>query len=248
MANRYGGKRIVTIFMLIPSLCTLLTPLLLRTNPYLVLPVRIIMGLCSGVVLPAWYDLIGIWVPPFERSRFTAFCWIGQVFGTILAYSTSGLLCAHTPDNGWPSIFYVHGSVTLLFVLCWQFLVADRPTKHRRISQAELSYIAKFVSAKTKEESRDIPWRAILTARPVLAIYICHICDAWTFFTLLICLPMFLKDVLKLDVQKNGLYSSIPYVAFAISLFVCGNIADFLIAKRFFTTTAVRRIFQIFGK
>ena len=44
------------------------------------------------------------------------------------------------------------GSVTLLFVLCWQFLVADRPTKHRRISQAELSYIAKFVSAKTKEE------------------------------------------------------------------------------------------------
>ena len=35
----------------------------------------------------------------------------GQVFGAIVAYSTSGLLCAHAPDNGWPSIFYIHGKL-----------------------------------------------------------------------------------------------------------------------------------------
>ena len=33
----------------------------------------------------------------------------GQVSGAILAYSTSGVLCANAPDNGWPFIFYVHG-------------------------------------------------------------------------------------------------------------------------------------------
>jgi len=29
--------------------------------------------------------------------------------GTIIAYSSSGLLCVHGFGNGWDSIFYVHG-------------------------------------------------------------------------------------------------------------------------------------------
>ena len=54
------------------------------------------------------------------------------------------------------AIVFVHsipqGSVTLSYVLLWQVLIANRPTKHRRISQAELTYIARFVSPKTKQE------------------------------------------------------------------------------------------------
>ena len=41
----------------------------------------------------------------------------GQVSGAILAYATSGVLCAHAPDNGWPFIFYVHGK-DFVIVVC----------------------------------------------------------------------------------------------------------------------------------
>ena len=41
-----------------------------------------------------------------------------------------------------------------MFIVGWQLIVADRPVKHRRISEAELSYINKFISNKTKEEVR----------------------------------------------------------------------------------------------
>ena len=41
-----------------------------------------------------------------------------------------------------------------MFIVGWQLIVADRPVKHRRISEAELSYINKFILNKTKEEVR----------------------------------------------------------------------------------------------
>ena len=31
-------------------------------------------------MMPAFYDLVGVWVPPFERSRFTSFMWIGNKY------------------------------------------------------------------------------------------------------------------------------------------------------------------------
>ena len=33
----------------------------------------------------------------------------GQTVGSVLGITTSGLLCAHGFDNGWGSIFYLHG-------------------------------------------------------------------------------------------------------------------------------------------
>ena len=47
MANRFGGKRLVTIPMLVSAVFTLLTPVLIRWNPYIVLVVRLLMGICS---------------------------------------------------------------------------------------------------------------------------------------------------------------------------------------------------------
>ena len=47
MANRFGGKRLVTIPMLVSAAFTLLTPVLIRWNPYIILVVRLLMGICS---------------------------------------------------------------------------------------------------------------------------------------------------------------------------------------------------------
>ena len=47
VANRFGGKMVITATLIISCLCTLLTPVLARANGYLVLPLRLIMGLCS---------------------------------------------------------------------------------------------------------------------------------------------------------------------------------------------------------
>ena len=35
----------------------------------------------------------------------------GTTVGAVLTFTTSGLLCAYGFDNGWPSIFYIHGKI-----------------------------------------------------------------------------------------------------------------------------------------
>ena len=55
LAHRFGGKRLVTVTMLMSALLTLLTPVLIRANAYIVLAVRLIMGICSVSGIPSEY-------------------------------------------------------------------------------------------------------------------------------------------------------------------------------------------------
>ena len=62
----------------------------------------------------------------------------------------------------------------------------------------------------------------------VWACVVEHTSSNWAFYTLLTCLPTYLKDVLNFDIKKAGLIASIPYLAQFIVSFSSGLIADFL--------------------
>jgi len=51
----------------------------------------------------------------------------------------TGLLASSV--GGWPSVFYVSGLVTLVWVLAWCLMGASSPAKHKTISSAEKEYI-----------------------------------------------------------------------------------------------------------
>jgi len=40
-----------------------------RVSSYLVIALRAIAGLSTGVVFPAMQNLLGRWAPPYERSK-----------------------------------------------------------------------------------------------------------------------------------------------------------------------------------
>ena len=56
-SDRFGGKTVFLIGMSLLTLTTLLIPVLARTDPYLVLAVRILQGLASGLSYPSLYNL-----------------------------------------------------------------------------------------------------------------------------------------------------------------------------------------------
>jgi len=51
-----------------------------------------------------------------------------------------------------------------------------------------------------KDEST--PWLTIMRSRPVWAIIIAHTCNNWANYTILICMPMYMKEVLKYDIKQ----------------------------------------------
>lgn len=69
---------------------------------------------------------------------------LGGHFGTILALPLVGYLSSS--DIGWPSAFYLFGSLGILWIVIWYFFGASSPAKHKSISSGEKKYIEKALS------------------------------------------------------------------------------------------------------
>ncbi|XP_053397623.1 sialin-like isoform X2 [Mercenaria mercenaria] len=251
LAARFGGKHVIGISMTLSSALTILIPVLARASVHCVVIARALLGLCIGTTSPSICGLIGRWALPTERIRFLGMCWFGQNIGAVIGYSTSGLLCVHGFDNGWASIFYIQGVITLLFVCSWWYVIYNTPQNHPRISAAEKRLILKYVpldiKSKSNKQNNDVPWKNIFSYLPVYIVYIIHLCDTWTYYLLLTCLPLFLKEVLKFDILSNGIFSCLPYLSFMAGIAVAGVCADLIRSWTKVSITTIRKVFQIAG-
>lgn len=81
--------------------------------------------------------------PPFLPSA--------NCLGTIVALPMCGLIIA---EVGWPTVFYVSGSMSLVWVVFWMTLMHDTPEEHPRISPEEREYIVSAVKAGTSARNK----------------------------------------------------------------------------------------------
>ena len=64
---------------------------------------------------------------------------------------TGGLFCEWQGfDGGWPSMFYIGGTMCILFCIVWVFAVYDSPREHPRITERERQYIETSNAVKSK--------------------------------------------------------------------------------------------------
>ncbi|XP_014787307.2 uncharacterized transporter slc-17.2 [Octopus bimaculoides] len=148
LADKYGGKRVLGGSFLSASILTILQPSLSRTSGYYMLVLRILTGIASGVVPPAIHSSFARWFPPQEISLSIGFTFASQILGTVVGLSTSGYLCVYGFDNGWGSIFYVFGGISLLFSCVWFYVVYDNPDVHPTISEEERASLKRTVISK----------------------------------------------------------------------------------------------------
>ena len=78
IAERIGGKWPFGIGMFITAIFSLLTPIAARTGMGALIFVRVVQGLGEGVTNPAMHALLARWVPPLERSKFSAYIYAGK--------------------------------------------------------------------------------------------------------------------------------------------------------------------------
>lgn len=139
------------------------------------------------------------------------------------------------------------------------------------ISEQERRYLEKDigqVSSGTKDS--QIPWRSILTSVSVWAVIVSGVSKSsipvsaptnaqlyyiflqclgdWAYFVAMIDLPKYLNDVLHLDAQSNGIYSSLPYLAYVMVSLISGYVSDRLIASGRLSVTHARKLNVILCK
>ena len=94
-----------------------------------------------------------------------------------------------------------------------------------------------------QRSSTKIPWKLILSKRPVWALILSHFCHNWGTFILLTWMPTYYNQVLGLDLLKSGFYSVLPWITMAIAANIGGWVADAMVTKGV-SITKVRKIMQ----
>ncbi|XP_063221587.1 sialin-like [Bacillus rossius redtenbacheri] len=210
LADRFGGKLVFGLGVLLTGVFTVLSPLAAELHTGLFVAIRILEGLSEGVTFPAIYSMLAHWVPPLDRAKFAAYVYSGSNFGTIVSMPVSGYLCDLDFLDGWPLSFYLFGSLSILWFIAWIFVAYDTPESHPRISCAEKNYIISSIGSVSHKARRKVPWMSILTSLPLWAILVSNCGQSWAFYTQLMDLPTYLKNILHFDVKQNGVLTSLP--------------------------------------
>lgn len=236
LADRFGGKRVLTFGVLWWSFFTMITPLA-RTITGMAF-FRTLMGLGEGVNFPSIQSLSARWIPAHERSRVMGFTLSGISAGNILAFPLATWVMV---TFGWQTVFYLFGLLGIVWCLFWIKQAADRPETHPAISDEELAYIRKH--RPDVQPVKKIPWKQLLSQKPVWALVINHFCNSWAFFMFLTWLPTYLIKAHGFSLKEMGFYAMLPYIAMVIGSNGAGWLADYCITRTG-NITRVRKLFH----
>lgn len=247
MADRFGGKWLFGGSILVSSVICLLSPAAATVHIEVLIMLRVLSGLVEGVMLPSTHALVARWSVPQYRSLVVGAIIVGGDTGVIVGTFMSGFLCDYGFAGGWPSAFYVSGMVGCVWFVGWILLCYSSPSTHPRISTDERKYWETVIGPTDLAVRPSAPWRQIFTSIPVWAVAVALFANNWGYFTLVTCLPLFMHDVLGVNMTRNGAFSAVPFIAFIIVFPLNGLFVDWLRSPTRFSTNAVRKIFCVAG-
>ncbi|XP_073291575.1 sodium-dependent phosphate transport protein 1, chloroplastic-like [Primulina huaijiensis] len=240
-ADTVGGKFVLGFGVVWWSIATMLTPIAANFGLPFLLVVRAFMGVGEGVAMPAMNNILSKWVPVSERSRSLALVYSGMYLGSVTGLSFSPMLIH---KFGWPSVFFSFGSLGAVWFTWWLSQAYSSPLEDPQLSPDEKKLI--LGNSKVIEPVKSIPWKLILTKKPVWALIVSHFCHNWGTFILLTWMPTYYHQVLKFNLTESGLFCVFPWLTMACSANFGGWIADTLVSKGA-SVTNVRKIMQSIG-
>ncbi|XP_041361198.1 sialin-like [Gigantopelta aegis] len=246
-----GGKRLFGLGIMVTSLLTLFTPMAASFSLYALIAVRVLEGAAQGIAFPSMHTLLGKWAPVWERSRLVSFTYAGGQIGTIITLLMTGIICDSSTLGGWPSTFYIFGAAGFLWSIGWMIFIYDCPAQHPRITKEELKYIEDSIgetsSPFNSSKRTPIPWRKIFLCKGLWAIVAAHMAADWGCFTMMTCLPQFMKKILKFDLKQDGIISSLPYMVLFLTNTISGPAADYIRGRGLLSTKATRKLMNSIG-
>ncbi|XP_059052622.1 sialin-like [Achroia grisella] len=246
-AELWGPRKIVFITMLISGILTIFSPQAAKLHYMVLVGVRLIIGLASGILFPALHALVAHWATPVEKGKFVS-ALLGGAIGTVVTWSLTGPLIENL---GWEYAFYVPGAIATFWCFIWWFLVYDSPIQHPRISDSEKKYILDSIGDKVSHISKDKkivpPFWKIFTSFPFLAMVILHYGSNWGLYFVMTAAPKFVSSALGFNLTATGTLSSLPYLARMIFSLIFGAIGDRLMKQNRVSTTFMRKFFCLFS-
>ncbi|XP_037868176.1 inorganic phosphate transporter 1 isoform X2 [Bombyx mori] len=247
IAQKFGGKFPISVALFVNGVVSIISPWIPLFSGWMGLATcRLIQGMTQAALYPSMHTMLGKWAPLSERGRLSTYVYTGSQFGTILIFEISGLF-AGTPVLGWPAIFWLCGilSFASFGLLIW--FVAPSPREHPTISAEELSYITQDGNVDAFPKKRRTPWTHILTSTAVWGLVVSHAGSSAGYLLVLTQMPTYMNEILNVNIETNGIYSSLPYLSMFTMAIFFGYISDYLLNKKIMTVANIRRTANTIG-
>jgi ACS family sodium-dependent inorganic phosphate cotransporter len=201
------------------SVFTVVTPVAAHWGLGWLVLVRIMLGVGEGVGFPAIHSIVSRHVPLKWRNASISCTNGGCYLGSIVALLASAPIAAD-PNLGWPSIFYLFGSLGALWLLPWIALWALRFARHPNVNRTP--------HPSDNHPHPSIPWRRILTHRAVWALLIVNAGLGWGFWTFTVWMPTYFAKRFGMEIKSLGWASLLPSIVQSAVSFGAGFLGDYL--------------------
>lgn len=241
--DRFGSRVTYYLSMTLWSVFTLLQGFVSGVGA--LFACRLGLGVTEAPCFPTNSRVVATWFPQRERAMATGTYTVGEYIG--LAFF-SPFLFALMGAFGWRSLFYVVGSVGIVFGGIW-WLFYREPREHPAANQAELDYIeaggglthrkpadtaAQNARAASGGKKGGFEWRTIgrlLKHRQLTGICLGQFAGNSTLVFFLTWFPTYLATERHMGWLKIGFFAIMPFIAASVGVMFGGTLSDWLLRR-----------------
>ena len=170
-----------------------------------------------------------LWFPRSERGRIQGTTHFFSRFAVAVTPFVAGSIML---AFGWRAIFYIFGSLGLVWAVVFAAYYRNRPEEHTGVNRAELAQIRGLHpdgSLKAPSATRPAtPWRRILGSPNMWFISLGYFCFFFGTNFYLTWYPTYLREHLHMSIRSLGIWGSVPLFAGMAGDVVGGSISDMI--------------------
>jgi sugar phosphate permease len=227
LADRFGARIMLTIYMVLWSLFTGLTGL---ANGFLaVFACRMMFGVAQAGGYPTSAGLLTRWMPFSRRGAASSVVALGGRVGGTVAQILTGYLIVF----GWRCVMQIYCVAGLAVALLYWLITRDRPSEHPLCNPAELALLEcdqGTQSPQRTERIAPLPLRSMLASTTLwlscLSQFMTNL--AWVF--LITWLPRYFEEVHRVEPTLRGWLAGTPIFVGWFGMLSGGWLTDRLVS------------------
>jgi sugar phosphate permease len=225
--DRFGPKRVLTVIMTLWSATAVMTGAAFGFGS--LFGARFLLGLSEAGAFPVASRGMQLWFPRVERGRIQGTTHFFSRFAVAITPLIAGsILLAF----GWRAIFYVFGSLGIVWAIAFNLFYRNLPEDHQGVNRAELTRIRGVdVAGNIKPPAiaqLATPWKRILLSPNMWFISLGYFCFFFGTNFYLTWYPTYLREHLHMSIRSLGIWGSVPLFAGMAGDVVGGSISDMI--------------------
>ncbi|KAH7695714.1 Protein F56A4.12 [Aphelenchoides avenae] len=191
-------------------------------------PTTAFQGLAQGITFPAFPAIAAEWSPIQNSGLYVAVLTCHLQLGPLVMMPLAGEMCSSS--LGWPALYYLMGGMTAVAIAILFFFHEDYPRDHRWVNKKELALIelGKESTQNSSGEKPQVPYKSIFTDVVVWGILVEYYGGMIALLIFMLFGPVYLYDVLGLEVSSTGFIAALPYLISVFVKFSAGPLSDAL--------------------